>query len=252
MLLHHRLKRHTFKAPVSRTMKRQLTWIIIGTMALMACEPSLQVERIYDEETGQLSAELRRNPTTGQLHGPYRYYHPNGKVMEEGQYLQGKLHGTRRLYYESGQLEAEEHIVEGKYEGPYRSWYSTGQLEMEGQYHGNEMSGVWTRYYKNGAIMERVTFAHNLENGPFKEFWPNGQLKAEGQYLNGDFEHGLLKLYNEQGQLIKKMDCKRGICRTIWTAKQGDIYDPHLDSLQRRLEQLEMQSPHSPTQTPGQ
>ncbi len=206
-------------------------------LLVSACGTRTEVKQEYDE-SGRLVAEFSRDKKTGKLQGPYRYYYPNGKVMEEGWHEQDSLHGTRRLYYESGQLQAEEHLVRGRYEGPWRSWYPSGQLDMEGQYVDNEMSGVWKRYYESGQLMEEVTFAHNLENGPFREYWPNGHLKAEGTYKDGDYEHGLLLLYDESGQLERKMDCKRGICRTIWTRAQGEIDDPHLDSLQRRLERL--------------
>ncbi len=206
-------------------------------LAAWSCNPNTEVVQQFDE-SGTLIAEFSMDKKTGKRQGPYRFFYPNGKVMEEGWYEQDSLHGTRRLYYESGQLQAEEHIVEGSYEGPWRSWYPSGRLDMEGRYENDKMSGVWKRYYESGQLMEEVTFADNLENGPFREYWPNGRLKAEGTYKDGDYEHGLLLLYDESGQLERKMDCKRGICRTIWTRDQGDIQDPHLDSLQRRLEQL--------------
>lgn len=66
--------------------------------------------------------------------------------------------------------------------------------------------------------MEEVMFADNEENGPFTEYHKNGSLKAEGNYLNGDNEHGLLKLYNEEGELVRKMQCDSGICQTTWVS----------------------------------
>ncbi len=212
--------------------------IAISLLAVVSgCAPALETERQYDE-SGQLVAEFSRDRRTGKRQGPYRFFYSDGQVMEEGWYEQDSLHGIRRLYYESGQLQAEEQLVRGRYEGPWRSWYPSGQLEMEGQYRHNQMSGIWKKYYESGQLMEEVTFARNLENGPFREFWPNGKLKAEGFYKEGDYEHGLLKLYDEQGRLVRKMDCKRGICRTIWTRTHGIVDDPQLDSLQRRLERL--------------
>ena len=64
----------------------------------------------------------------------------------------------------------------------------------------------------------------NNENGPFKEYYPNGNIHWEGNYLNGDNEFGILNEYNEQGELIKKMDCdSMAVCKTIWTKENGDI-----------------------------
>jgi antitoxin component YwqK of YwqJK toxin-antitoxin module len=74
--------------------------------------------------------------------------------------------------------------------------------------------------------MEEVTFINNMENGPFKEYYKNGQIKWEGNYKDGDNEYGLIQEFNEQGQLIKKMNCGRYkgeyICQTIWTMDEGD------------------------------
>ena len=53
------------------------------------------------------------------------------------------------------------------------------------------------------------------------EYFRNGNLEAEGTYRNGDNEHGLLKLYNEEGELIKTMNCEDGVCRTVWKKDQN-------------------------------
>jgi len=79
----------------------------------------------------------------------------------------------------------------------------------------------WKRYYDSGELMEIVNFVENEENGPFVEYYKNGNKKATGNYLDGDNEHGELELFDEQGELIKKMNCNKGICRTSWT-KEAD------------------------------
>ncbi|MCB9272045.1 MAG: hypothetical protein H6561_21145 [Lewinellaceae bacterium] len=83
------------------------------------------------------------------------------------------------------------------------------------------MSGVWKRYYQGGQLMEEVAFSGNKENGPFKEYYENGNIKAEGSYLNGPKEDGELKLYDEQGTLVKKMECSDGVCHTTWQAESN-------------------------------
>ena len=48
-------------------------------------------------------------------------------------------------------------------------------------------------------------------------------MKKESRrvYLDGDNEHGELKLFDEQGVLTKKMNCDKGICRTSWTLAEN-------------------------------
>ena len=105
--------------------------------------------------------------------------------------------------------------------GEFKKYFDSGVLKVEGNYVENYMEGSWRVYYPSGQLKEDVTFSKNIENGPFIEYHENGNLKAEGNYLNGDFEHGELKLYNKGGELEKIMDCNAGICHTRWK-KESD------------------------------
>jgi antitoxin component YwqK of YwqJK toxin-antitoxin module len=111
----------------------------------------------------------------------------------------------------------------GAFQGAWKTFHENGQLKLEGEYIDNKMEGLWKGYYDNGGLKEEVHFKGNEENGAFIEYYKNGKLKAEGAYLGGDNENGLLKLYDETGELIKKMDCKKGVCRTIWTKEDGEV-----------------------------
>ncbi len=148
------------------------------------------------------------------------YFEETGKVFQETPFTKGKENGIRTTYYPSGKIEETCTLVNGKFDGPSKTFYENGQLKNEINYVNNAMEGDWIAYYDNGQVKEKVFFKHNLENGPFIEYYKNGQLKAEGTYLNGDNENGLLKMYNENGVLVKKMQCKEGICRTIWKLQE--------------------------------
>ena len=124
------------------------------------------------------------------------------------------------MYHANGDTLLVETYANGAFEGAYRQYYENGILQLQGQFVNNMATGEWRQYYDSGELMEIVTFAENAENGPFSEYFPNGNLKAEGAYLNGDNEHGELKLYNEQGVLVRKMDCDEGVCRTVWSAEK--------------------------------
>jgi antitoxin component YwqK of YwqJK toxin-antitoxin module len=141
---------------------------------------------------------------------------PKGVVLEEADYFAGQLEGNRIIYTAKGDTQIVETYRHGLFEGPYRLYYPSGKLKMKGQYVANNMDGIWYQYYEGGSVKEAVTFSDNEENGPFKEYHPNGKLSVEGQYLHGDTEHGPLKFYDENGVHIKTMQCKEGICRTVW------------------------------------
>ena len=179
---------------------------------LLGCGQGLiQQSESNDYFTEQYSVRKKDNVK----HGPYKKYTLDGGLVEEGEYVDGAIEGERKKF-ENGRLFAIETIADGKFHGLYQSFYPDGSLNSVGNYENDEMVGVWKRYYRNGQLMEEVSFEGNLENGPFKEYYENGSIKAEGQYLDGDQEHGELRLYNEKGVLIRKMNCDRGICKTTW------------------------------------
>ncbi len=158
--------------------------------------------------------------TAGLLTGAYERHSAEGILIEEAFYRQGQLDSLRVLFYEKGDTQVVEHYRLGQFEGEYRYYYENGQLQLVGNYVDGAMEGKWRKYYDDGTLMETVTFRDNEENGPFVEYYPNGNLKAEGAYLQGDFEQGELKLYDEEGRLIRKMQCEKGICRTTWVAAE--------------------------------
>lgn len=147
--------------------------------------------------------------------GLYQKSDAQGRLVEEANYLNDTLNGLRVLYYENGDTMSVEHYANGMFEGAFRSYHENGRLELEGRYENNAMTGVWKRYYPDGQLMEEVTFRDNSENGPFTEYHPNGQLKAVGEYLDGDNEHGELKIYDENGTLLRTMMCNYGRCKTV-------------------------------------
>jgi antitoxin component YwqK of YwqJK toxin-antitoxin module len=165
---------------------------------------------------------FQRRIADGVREGRYQRIGPVGIVEEEAFYVADTLHGARILFYSSGDTLSIEHYQRGDFEGPYRQYYENGQLQLAGQYEANKATGKWYQYYDSGELMEIVTFEDNVENGPFVEYFRNGNLKAEGSYLDGDNEHGLLKLYDETGMLIRKMECEQGVCRTIWRAEDPE------------------------------
>lgn len=139
-----------------------------------------------------------------------------GLKLEQANYRNGKLEGYRVLFHPNGDTMIVETRRNDLFEGEYKSFYLSGQLKMTCQYLNNNIEGAWLQYYETGQLKEEVLFVNNEENGPFKEYHLNGQLSVEGAYKDGANEHGPLKFYDEQGVHNKTMECKMGVCRTIW------------------------------------
>lgn len=156
--------------------------------------------------------------------GTYTLRDSTGVLLEEANYLQDTLHGERKLYTEKGVLEVIENYQEGEFEGSYQLFYPNEQVKFNAAYHKGVLVGEAKSYFENGQLKEVVQFKDNVENGPFIEYHPNGNLKAKGSYYSGNHsEHGPLELFDENGDLIKKMNCEKGVCRTSWTRTDGAV-----------------------------
>ena len=174
------------------------------------------------DENAQISEKYKVNDQK-QKDGLYQRF-SDGILQEKAHYKADVLSGRRTLYFPDGKPEIEEYYEDGLIIGTYKAYYEDGTTLQEAHYISGMMQGPLKTYYKNGQLKELVTMVDNEENGPFKEYHENGQLKWEGRFLNGDNEFGLLKHYNDSGELIKKMECDSlGVCATIWTLEDGDV-----------------------------
>lgn len=156
--------------------------------------------------------------------GAFTLRDSTGVLLEEANYMQDTLHGERKLYTDKGELEAIENYRNGMFEGPYQLLFPDGQVKFDAAYSNGVLVGEAKGYYSDGQLKEVVQFKDNVENGPFIEYHPNGNLKAKGSYYSGNHsEHGPLELFDENGDLIKKMNCEKGVCRTSWTRADGEV-----------------------------
>ncbi len=195
-----------------------LFFIVGSTMAMVGtgCNDKSAVIERYNPDL-ELKERFSINLADSTKLGVYQAFYESGKLYEEAIYRNDTLIGERILYFENGNKKVvEQRNEKGVFDGTYQSFHENGQLEMEGRYVNGMMSGKWKKYYNSGQLEEVVTMRDNYENGPFVEYYENGNLKAEGHYKDGDHEDGLLKLYDTSGELIRKMECDRGICQTIW------------------------------------
>ena len=196
--------------------------IIILSLLICSCGGENNLKSIKDNQ-GNI-VESYQVDETGLKHGVFKAFDAAGNLTEEAEYRHGKLNGYRRIYRTDKSMEIEEHYTDDVIDGAYTVFYQDGGVELSGDYTDGEMNGQLQRYFESGSLMETVTMVDNNENGTFKEYYENGNIQWEGNYVNGENEVGLLKQYNESGELIKKMMCDSlSICQTIWTIEKGDV-----------------------------
>ncbi len=188
---------------------------ILALVLSQACRREAPLEPVETQDEYGYTEKYFRRQSDYAKEGWLRKFNPQNRKVEEAHYRNDTLDGLRILYYDNGDTMTVETYRNGSFEGPFRAYHENRQLKTEGVYKANAMTGIWKSYYPNGVLRESVTFRDNAENGPFIEYHPNGKLKAQGAYLDGDNEHGELKIYDENGALQRTMMCNMGVCRTI-------------------------------------
>lgn len=186
------------------------------------------VDKVEYNEDSTYKMMYQADKSTGTKYGIYKEYEvATSTLLIERNYENNKLEGIEKIYFPNGQVDGEFSYKNGIHDGVFKYYYEDGTLKQEGTYVNGKIEGILNSYYSTGTLKEEVMHENGLTQGAFKEYNENGTLKAEGEYTSKsggeDLEEGLLKMYDENGVLIRKMVCKEGQCCTIWTIEDGDI-----------------------------
>src|SRR5687767_14770720 len=192
--------------------------IFILMLGLLACQKKDSTKLEVDPDTGyQTTYSIKKENEV--YHGPYSKSDSTGLLLERGHYEDGQLHGIREILFPDGKVKVRERYEKGKMTDLYEYYFPNGQLELKGYYVDGAMYGAWQKYDDKGNLLEVVTMVNNEEMGPFTEYYPDGKIQVEGMYLHGPNEDGILKMFDESGELYKTMLCDSGICVTTWEKK---------------------------------
>ena len=101
----------------------------------------------------------------GKLGFEFTSWDQNGKIVDDGFYLDGKLHGPFLTWYPNGIKESKGQYENGKAVGLFTKWHDDGSLAVQGTFKNGEYDGEWLYWDKEGNIIE-------------KQLWDNGVLKT--------------------------------------------------------------------------
>ncbi len=100
---------------------------------------------------GNVSTEMEFKD--GLLNGPYKVFHPNGKVYyEEENLVCGETNGRLTEYYPTGQVRHSYNYVYDKVTGPYKEYYENGKLSEEGIFYEGQLHGPRKLYDATGKL----------------------------------------------------------------------------------------------------
>ncbi len=171
--------------------------------------------------------------------GQFLRFFSDGKLSDSCGYKMGKLEGIKKLYSSKGNLQTLETYKNGKLNGDYIVYYPDGNVKIKQKFIDDRLEDISYRYYPNGKIQEEVTMKNGLENGAFKEYYPSGVLHWKGLFVDGANEQDTLYEYDKNGELMRKLFCEMGYCRTFWRMKEGYIgLDPKLEIDRNKLQNI--------------
>ncbi len=140
-------------------------------------------------------------------------YYSNGKRKLESYYYvkkdaQGKIvyaaTGKQTKYYKTGIVEGVQYFKDGIPHGKCEAYTTEGVLNKVFYYTDGKLNGPYTFYYPGGQVMHTGTFKNDLDYGPSKRYHANGKLFMEESYNEQGIQEGEVKIYDEQGILIKQ------------------------------------------------
>ncbi len=170
--------------------------------------------------------------------GNYYYYYPNGKLCYEWFYDKaGNRTGEQKYFHENGKLKIEGNWVKGKRNGMLKEYYEDGSLKSEKKFVDGEMDTLHVKNYKPAekhaettvstvtTTTEKINKNEHKINPPHDHmntgvFNPNGynklyniknkKLEKDGLFKNGRLYTGKHFIYNEEGKVIRILIYKDG------------------------------------------
>lgn len=162
--------------------------------------------RFY-HENGSVEQEGTYN-NQGNAEGAWKWYYDNGNVLREESFRNGLSDGPYVEYNEEGKVVTQGEFVEGLEEGFWK--YEYGDIREEGTFRGGKRNGEWKTYYDNGQVSFVGSFIDDNPNGLHTWFWPDGKKRDQGEFIMG-LRTGDWVQYDENGTIFIVIAYQNGI-----------------------------------------
>ncbi|MCA9077135.1 MAG: hypothetical protein KDA93_19065 [Planctomycetaceae bacterium] len=177
--------------------------------------------------TGSLQVTSLRRYKDGNAHGEWQWWHEDGSVNIEGEFVDGNKNGLWTWYYPNGQKFAESNFDHGTMVKTESHWSENGDLVSTGEYRNGEPwtgtfleflgaelvvtsqrsflqgepHGDWVWKFDDGTLNTTGAFVSGNKDGKWEWWYPSGEKYAETEFANG-VSKGRLSYYAENGVLL--------------------------------------------------
>ena len=184
------------------------------------------------------SESFNRFNDQGLKEGPWKVFHPTGRLIETGFFVDGLAHGVFQYFDARGSLvrvrefRFGEEVVQEESREPVIELQEIrredGTLAETVTYVDGVKQGVARRFDNQGQVVggsvfandalvaEGITLKDGTREGPWKDYWVSGSLKSEGWYEN-DLREGVWVFYRESGEKEQEGSYRSGKVHGRWT-----------------------------------
>ena len=145
--------------------------------------------------------------------GNWTFYNKNGKIEQDGNYRNGKINGPWKWYFDSGKLRREENYFNGNEDGQSVEYSDSGKVIVQGEYINGEKENEWI--HKIGDIKEVGSYITGLKEGLWRNYYRNESLQYEGSYVKG-LANGKHKYYYSDGSIKEEQYYEMGSREKVW------------------------------------
>ncbi|MCC8152730.1 MAG: hypothetical protein LIP01_00035 [Tannerellaceae bacterium] len=157
------------------------------------------------------------------MQGPYEEYYSAGKMRLKGQYEKREKVGTWTYYHPDGTLEKEEEYVKDKVH-TYRFFHPNNQPAVEFMLKGGWLIKEHVRYSEEGALVyRRIQDEQDSEKMHETFYYPDGTVKAvytiRSRMRTGDYI-----CYDEDGLIVESGEIEKDeYTRRVFYDKEGNV-----------------------------
>ena len=153
----------------------------------------------YDQE-GKLSSILTY--TAGVDKVAVQMFHPNGKKMATGDYINKERVGLWEIYSIGGISKGSMNYSAGKLDGLSVTKYKNGMAADSSEYKADKRHGTRKEFFSDGKIKKESNYLEGNLNGRLAIYFANGKIKVSGRYDSAKRD-GLWVIYDEKQRILK-------------------------------------------------
>jgi len=158
--------------------------------------------------------------------GKYTLVYPGGKIMEQGNYVNGDFDGPYKTYYFDGSLENSYFYKKGSRDSSFVSYYYGGVKKSEGQYKYGNKTGIWKAYNDDGKLFSTTAYVNDEMNGVKTIYFPNGSKDVVSVYKD-DLLEGPEQRFDPDGTLAYQVNFEDDKAKSFsYLGKDGNLLPP--------------------------